>query len=509
MSRKFKNIYFILLTALTIVYLGWRIIFTLPFDAPPGGIAAALILLVTEVAGGVIMVIHFGLLKGQEKERAPKPDREETLNLPDVDVLIPTYGEPLELLSGTISACKKMEYDPGKLHVYVCDDSSREEVRRLAEKLGAEYFSREKNTDAKAGNLNEALRKTNSPFVALFDADMRPRREFLLRTVAYAKKDPKMGFVQTPQHFRNEDLFQPFFGGRKKCVDEQRYFYERIEPASMRINAVILGGSNVLMRREALEEAGGFVTGTLTEDFATGLFIERLGWNSYATGEVLADGLFPETLADLIRQRKRWARGCIQSGRKARLLRSRGLTVLQKLHYLVSVHYWYFPLTRLIYLIMPLLYALFGIPVMKCDPLQMTVLWLPMYVLSVLGLRLYSGGIRTAHRSAFYDFCLMPFLLFPVLAETIGLKKKQFEVTKKAGSKASKAGASESLTARMLPYLVLLALIVWAVVRVIGRMQMNPAYYSLFPLFWLGYHAFLIIQVLCFLVSCSKRKALA
>ena len=79
-----------------------------------------------------------------------------------------------------------MKYpDKGKVHIYLCDDGHREEMKALAMRLGVNYLDREDHAGAKAGNLNNALAHSNSPYVVTFDADMIPRSNFLMRTIPY------------------------------------------------------------------------------------------------------------------------------------------------------------------------------------------------------------------------------------------------------------------------------------------------------------------------------------
>ena len=79
-----------------------------------------------------------------------------------------------------------MEYpDKSKVHIYICDDTNRIEMKELADKMGIGYIGLAENKHAKAGNLNNALSKTTSPLIATFDADMIPRNDFLMKTVPY------------------------------------------------------------------------------------------------------------------------------------------------------------------------------------------------------------------------------------------------------------------------------------------------------------------------------------
>ena len=110
-----------------------------------------------------------------------------------------------------------------------------------------------------------------------------------------------------------------------------------------RNNSVIYGGTNTILSREALEAAGGFFVGVITEDFATGMMIQAKGFKSFAINEGLAVGMAPEDLKSLINQRRRWARGCIQTGKKINLLFVQGLDWRQKVSYLTSITYWLSP----------------------------------------------------------------------------------------------------------------------------------------------------------------------
>ena len=489
----------------TIIYLVWRIGWTLPLDHRPIDIVFAFILLLTELVGVWEMAVHY-MLESKRESCPPMPEINNDKQLPDVDVLVPTCGEPVELLKRTLSGCLAMEYS-GSVNVYLCDDADREEMRALAKELGVKYFSRKERTNAKAGNLNNALKLTKAPLVAVFDADMCPEPHFLMSTVPYFYEksgkhkryqfSDKIGFVQTPQSFRNDDLFQRAYRAGDLIPNEQDYFYLELEPARNSSNAVIFGGSNTVLLRKALESSGGFVTGTLTEDFATGIEIQKHGYRCIAVDTPLASGLAPESLTAMIRQRNRWARGCIQSGFKTHLLFTSKLTAAQRFGYLAAVTYWYAPLKRLIYLLAPLMYSVFGITVMRCDFRQMLMFWLPMYLMAALGIRFFSGGIRSSWWSDIYEVCMFPFLLPGVLAETFGIKKKQFNVTDKSGKKDWKLWY-------ILPFLILTGLSIFGIVNIAARIIGERTTIYLFLLFWLLFNLYELLYALVFVLSCRK-----
>lgn len=146
-----------------------------------------------------------------------------------MDVFIATHNESAKLLYKTVNACTFLEYpDKGKVHIYVCDDGNREEIRKLAEDFGVGYLGLSDNRHAKSGNYNHALSCTFSPLIATFDADMIPRREFLVKTVPYFFiPEKKMGLIQTPQSFYNQDLFQFNLFSEKDIPNEQDFFRGR------------------------------------------------------------------------------------------------------------------------------------------------------------------------------------------------------------------------------------------------------------------------------------------
>ena len=504
MRTGIKRLYLFLLAVFTAVYLVWRIGKTLPLDHRPVDIVFALVLLLTELIGVGEMIVHY-MLEGRRKPCPPPPEL-TAVKLPEVDVLVPTCGEPVELVERTLSGCLAMQYK-GRVHIYLCDDANRGEMREMAKKLGAEYISRKERTDAKAGNLNHALSLTSSPLVAVFDADMCPEPQFLMKTVPYFmeksgkhKKQQlsgKTGFVQTPQSFRNEDLFQRAFRAGDIIPNEQDYFYLELEPARNSCNAVIFGGSNTLLSRKALNDAGGFITETLTEDFATGIEIQKHGYRCIAIDTPLAYGLSPENLTDMIRQRNRWARGCIQAGRKTHLMFTSKLTLSQRMSYLAAISYWYSPLKKLVYLFAPLMYSIFGITVMNCDFKQMLMFWLPMYFLAACGIRFFSNGIRSAWWSDIYELCMFPFLLPGVLAESAGIRKKQFNVTDKSGRTGWRLWYT-------LPFIALIALSVLGTVNTVNRMISEQTTVYLFLLFWLTVNLYELLYALTFVLCCSR-----
>ncbi len=457
----------------TLVYLSWRILYSVPVSYGVIAIGANLILLVVEIFGFVeSLVLYYNLLSIKEYP-LPKIADEE---FPDVDIFIATYNEPADLLEKTISACNHLKYpDKSKVHVWLCDDNRRKEMRELAQSMGIGYFDRPDNKGAKAGNLNNALGQTKSPYVVTLDADMLVKSDFLLKTIPYfvdAEKKSKdapegekisLGILQTPQCFYEPDVFQHALYSEKTAPNEQDFFYRTIEVAKTSSNSVIYGGSNTVIARKALETIGGFYTETITEDFATGLLIESNGFVSLALSEPLASGKTPDTFKEHIKQRIRWGRGVISTARQLHLFRRKGLSAAQRLSYWSSVVYWYSPIKNLIYILSPLMFAVFAIPVFACSWSDLLIFWLPMYIMQDQCLRAYSKNAVSLKWSGIYETSVMPFLLIPILKEFFGITTKKFAVTDKSAKKGKRARDYKST----IPYTVLIVLSVFGMIRTI------------------------------------------
>lgn len=494
---------FLLFSSLcTLVYLCWRVTCSIPYAYGWIAVAGSILLLIVEVLGFLESFVHYGGLLKLRDHPLPKIADEE---FPDVDIFISTYNEPVELLRKTIIGCKYMEYpDKSKVHICLCDDNRRPEMRALAEELGVIYFDRPNNEGAKAGNLNAALARTRSPYVVTFDADMIPQRKFLLKTIPYfvdaerinaslpKERRRALGFVQTPQSFYTPDVFQHNLYAERVVPNEQDYFYDVIEAAKTSTNSVIYGGSNTILSRKALEDIGGFYTKSITEDFATGMLIESAGYVSLGLSEPLASGVAPSTFQDHVQQRTRWGRGVIATAKQLKFLRNRKLDVSQKMSYLNSVLYWFSPLKNLIYLISPLMFAVFCIPIFKCTLVDLALFWLPMHILQILALRVASQGKISAQWSGIYETSVMPFLLMPVVKEVFGITLSKFKVTKKEKASFRRAVDKRSLV----PFVVLLVLTLAGIVRMTYMMVAFKYIGILAVLFWLVRNSYYLTMCL-------------
>ncbi|WP_077307348.1 glycosyltransferase family 2 protein [Terribacillus halophilus] len=500
-ARKHIAAKYVLLAAflgLNLVYLIWRTAFTLP-TVGIISLIVGILLLVTEWAGYLQSIVFTVLSwKPFQRKTIPLSAFEE---LPTVDVYIATYNEPGDLLKRTIVASQMMHYPKEKLKVYVCDDGRRAAIRELTESLGAYYLDRPDNMHQKAGNLNAAMTKTDGEIIVTMDADMVPRANFLERTIGHFT-DEKVSFVQAPQVFYNSDAFQYNLFFEENITNEQDFFMRRLEEGKDRFNATMYVGSNALFRRSALEAIGGFATGVITEDMATGMLLQTKGQKTVFVNETLAVGLSPETYADLLKQRDRWCRGNIQVIRKWNPLTIKGLSFMQRLLYMDGIHYWLFGIYKMVYLLAPLLFLLFGIYSLQTDFSTLVLYWLPAFLSSQLAFRRMADNKRTTLWSHVYEVALAPYMALSVLTELFLRKTIKFNVTRKGILNNRRHFLWRTST----PYVILLAMSLASLIM-IGIDLCTPIqlYHNVemlyINIFWVLYNAVALVMALIIAVE--------
>ncbi len=498
MKKNRERMLFIATACLMSLYLLWRLFFTLPLGEGWFALLMGVLLLWAEIESALGTFELFwrrGKVTTLELPEIPEAW------YPDVDVFVATHNEPVELLYKTLNACTFMEYpDKHKVHIYLCDDGNRPEMETLANSLGVRWLGLAGNKHAKSGNLNNALAQTTSPLVVTFDADMIPRSTFLLRSVPYfflpkmkkkkgrwvprrpkeIDKHAKVGFVQTPQSFYNPDLFQHNLFSERAIPNEQDFFTKEINVSRNSSNAAAYTGSNTVLARAALEEIGGFPTDTITEDFETGILIQSLGYTTYATKEVLASGLTPTSIRSMLTQRIRWARGVIQSIKNTRLPFRKGLSVPARISYMLSLSYWWSFARRLIFILAPILFALFGLRIAKVGFWDILLFWAPSHLFYNLSMRLLDSELRNQRWAQVVDTIMMPYMIIPVLLECLGIKQKKFKVTKKTAH-----SEEERCFRYAIPHLVLIGMSVAGIIKfTYGKYGLALVYSSIIA-FWL------------------------
>lgn len=518
MSEKRQKALFVTTMILMSIYLLWRILFTLPWDQGRWNIVFGMLLVAAETVT-VLTTFELFFQKMQKKRTQLECPTIPPEYYPHVDVFIATHNEPVDLLYKTVNACTYMDYpDRKKVHIYLCDDGGRPEVEELAKQFGVGYLGFPDNKEAKSGNLNHALSKTTSPLIATFDADMIPRHTFLMKTVPYfllsrfvkdegvwrlRKEDEidaewKLGLVQTPQSFYNPDLFQFNLYAERSIPNEQDFFSREINILRNASNAVSYTGSNTVLSRKALEEIGGFPLKTITEDFETSIRMQQAGYITYATEEVQAAGLTTTTIQGMMKQRIRWARGIIQSLQNTRAIVSKKLPLRTRITYLSSFLYWWSFFNRLIFILAPILFALFDFKIVSVEFWEILIFWLPSYALYSLSMGYLSSHIRSQRWSQIIDTIFMPYLIIPVFLETFHIHERTFKVTNKKRARGSQWKTSLLYA---IPHLFLLFLSAAALFRFIHGKYGWALFYSSIIVFCLVHNLLALCYAVFFMIG--------
>ncbi len=388
----------LLLTGLSLSYLHWRLTDSLNLS---GLLAAALSVLLLLAEAWLLLSGLLPLLlawrrfsDGSAEADAAQLRWQGSSWRPQVEVLIPTCGEPLPVLERCLRACSQLSYPHRRL--WVLDDTGRPEVAALAERYGCSYHHRPERRHAKAGNLNAGLELSCRELIAVFDADFVPQQHFLERTIGLLM-DPQVALVQTPQHFLNADPVMRNLAMEAWLLPDEESFYRWIEPVRSAWDAVVCAGTSFVVRRSALAEVGGFVEQAISEDLVTGMALAARGWKLRYLGEKLSAGLAAETMLDFVRQRQRWASGTLQALRlRQGPLCLRGLRPGQRLAYLEGALHWFNTVPRLLLLLMPLSIGLLGVlPVLLTDAAVLGKL-LPLWIALLLSTGWLNRGSRHA-----------------------------------------------------------------------------------------------------------------
>ncbi len=435
-------------STLVMRYWSWRLTETLPPVAEWWSFAPALVLFLVETYAICVFFLSSFIVADPIKRALPP--KLSAPDLPSVDILVPSFNEPAEMLAVTLSAAKNIHYPANKRTVTLCDDGGtdarcnhpdpeiaakaqrrRRELMQLCRELGVRYATRADNAHAKAGNLTAALRNLTGELVVVLDADHVPSRDFLARTVGYFRADPKLFLVQTPHFFLNPDPIARNLQLRPDCPPENEMFYHLGHRGLDRWGGAFFCGSAAVLRREALDSVGGFAGDTITEDAETAITLHRKGWRSIYVDHAMIAGLQPETFVSFIQQRGRWATGMIQLLLLKNPLVGHGLSLMQRLCYLNSMTFWLFPIVRIVFILAPLLYLFFGLQIFVATIEEVAVYMTFYLAVSFLVQNALYARVRWPLISEIYETAQAPYLSKQIFKTILKPRGAKFNVTAK------------------------------------------------------------------------------
>jgi cellulose synthase (UDP-forming) len=421
---------------------------------------------------------------------------------PAVDVFICTYNEPLDVVEKSIIPALAIDYP--NYTVWVLDDTRRPWLRDYCERVGARYITRPDNKGAKAGNLNNGLghtaRETNAPLILVLDADFAPSRNILRRTVGMFD-NPRAAVIQTPQFFYNSDPIQHNLTASRSWVDDQRIFFDIFQPAKDAWGCAFCVGTSFVVRRDLLEEIGGFPDGAICEDINLTYQLMPRGFETHWLNERLSVGLSAEGLPEYISQRTRWCVGTMQVALLSDgPFRGRGYTLIQRLHYFHGMLNWFCKPFIVLMLIAPSLYWIFDLPAFYTDYLSFLRYGLP----ALFALWVYSGwvsGRRTLPLFTEVTHTLpAPAVTLTLVSAMLRPFGRPFKVTDKGGDRS--LSTMRVKMALIFGSIALLSAgsIVWSMTSPYAASEISPI--DLFNLIWAG--VAMVLTFVSFLV-CFER----
>lgn len=418
-TNKVPKVLILLCGILTVVYTVY-----VSFFSPIGNYIVFAMLLITQIFFAFQTLAYLFTIWNTEY----KPKKDKNFENRGVDVFITVCGEPVDIIEETLVAALNMDYPNFKVYIlndgYVAKKDNWEDVEKLAAKYGASCITRKIPGGAKAGNINHALTKTDNPFVAVFDADHIPHSDFLKKTMGYFT-DTKVAFVQSPQYYKNN--VGNFIA--EAAWDQQALFFGALCKGKNRLNSTFMCGTNMVINRKALVEAGGMCETNIAEDFLTSLFIHKNGWKSIYVPEVLAQGLAPEDFLSYYKQQFRWTRGSLEVIFKYNPIFTKGLSFAQRIQYLASASYYLTGFVVLINILLPIIYFLTGAVPISISTMQLTLIFLPYMIINIYILHKTSAYSYT-FKALCFSISSFTLQIQGVLAVLLN-KKTKFSVTSK------------------------------------------------------------------------------
>ncbi|WP_375056616.1 UDP-forming cellulose synthase catalytic subunit [Zobellella sp. DQSA1] len=412
-------------------YLWWRYSSTLNWNDPLS-LTFGLLLLAAETYSWLMLVLGY-FQSVWPLNRRPVPLMGKPADWPTVDILIPTYNEPLSVVKPTLYGALGIDWPRDKLNIYLLDDGNRAEFREFAAEAGVHYIARPTHEHAKAGNINYALRQAKGEFVAIFDCDHLPTRTFLQLTMGWFQKDSKLAMLQTPHYFFSPDPFERNLKQFGQTPNEGALFYGVLQDGNDMWDASFFCGSCAIIRRSALDDVGGVAVETVTEDAHTSLRLHRKGYTSAYIRIPLAAGLATESLSAHIGQRIRWARGMVQIFRLDNPLLGRGLKWPQRLCYASAMLHFLSGIPRLIFLTAPLAFLLLHAYIIYAPAVMILIYVLPYMVHASITNSRIQGKYRYSFWSEIYESVLAWYIARPTTVALLNPHKGKFNVTAKGG----------------------------------------------------------------------------
>jgi cellulose synthase/poly-beta-1,6-N-acetylglucosamine synthase-like glycosyltransferase len=280
--------------------------------------------------------------------------------LPFVSLQVPAHNEPPDMVIETLKRLKAIDYP--SYEIIAIDDNTDdpslwEPVSHWCGKNDVKFVHLDDWPGYKSGALNYALREMTDPraeLIGVVDSDYQLEPDFLKRC-APLFADENVGFIQAPQDYRDWQ-HAPYY---RRLYYSYAYFFAVSQPSRNERDGAIFAGTMGLIRRRALEQAGGWDEWCITEDAELSLRLLRGGWSGLHVDRSFGQGVMPLTFEALKGQRFRWCFGGIQILRKnwrwmlpGPRTKDNQMSVGQRWAYLSGAFQWYGDLLALVFFLL-------------------------------------------------------------------------------------------------------------------------------------------------------------
>ena len=238
---------------------------------------------------------------------------------PFVTIQLPIFNE-MYVVERLIDTVAQFDYPKDRFEIHVLDDSTDETVEITKQKvleyqakgLQIQQICREKRQGFKAGALKDGMKYAKGEFLAIFDADFLPNKDFLLQTIPYFK-DESIGVVQTRWEHINQDYS---LITRLQALQLNVHF--TVEQAGRMAGEYMLqfNGTAGVWRRTTIEDAGGWEADTLTEDLDLSIRAQLKGWKIKFLENIGSPAELPAEMNSFKSQQFRWMKGGAETAKK-------------------------------------------------------------------------------------------------------------------------------------------------------------------------------------------------
>ncbi len=273
-------------------------------------------------------------------ESCPKVNSSQ---LPKVTIQLPVYNERF-VIRRLITAAANLEYPLDRLQIQVIDDSNDDTII-IAQKLIEVYQSRGVNIQHicrsnrrgyKAGALSEAMPYATGDYIAIFDADFVPSKDFLLKAVPHLLSDSNLGMIQARWgHLNDQDSS---LTSAQSIALDKHFIMEQYVRHRANLFPKFNGAAGI-WRRDCIEDAGGWQDDTVCEDLCLSTRAVLKGWRFRFLPDVVAPAELPTDILAYKNQQARWAKGSIQCLHKysGAIIKEQQYTIAARLYALLSM----------------------------------------------------------------------------------------------------------------------------------------------------------------------------